>query len=76
MAMTPGDGRFVHVIEIAFELARTGDFKDFASLEREVIAESLEEGLPWIERPGIRRELQTICESKHQADRWHSHTAA
>ena len=76
MAMTPSDGRFAHVIEIAFELARTGDFKDFASLEREVIAEGLEEGLPWIERPGIRRELQTICESQHQADGWHSHTAA
>jgi hypothetical protein len=74
--MTPSDGRFAHVIEIAFELARTGDFKDFASLEREVIAEGLEEGLSWIERPGIQRELQSICESKRRVEGWHSHSAA
>jgi hypothetical protein len=76
--MTPNDGRdgrFAHVVEIAFELARTGDFEDVASLEREVIAEGLED-LQWIERPGIRRELQSICESRRRVEGWHSHTAA
>ena len=32
------DGRFAHVVSIAYELARTGYFEDFASLQREVIA--------------------------------------
>jgi hypothetical protein len=73
--MTSSDGRVAHVIEIAFELARTGDFKDFASLEREVIAEGLQEGLSWIERPGIRRELEIICEAKPKTGGWHSHVA-
>jgi hypothetical protein len=68
--MPQDDGRFAHVVQIAYELARTGDFEDFDSIEREVIAE----GVHWIERPGVRRELSEICESRRQAPAWHVHT--
>ena len=73
--MTQDDGRFAHVVQIAYELARTGIFEDFASIEREVIAEGLEEGVHWLERPGIQRELTEICESTRQTPSWHHYTA-
>jgi hypothetical protein len=57
--MPQDDGRFAHVVQIAYELARTGDFKDFNSIEREVFAE----GVHWIERPAVRRALDEICDS-------------
>jgi hypothetical protein len=63
--MAPEDGRLAHVVQIAFELARTGDFEDFASLEREVIAEGFEEGVCWLERPGIRQALSEACTASH-----------
>jgi hypothetical protein len=59
--MPQDGGRFAHVVQIAYELARTGDFEDFDAIEREIIEEGFAEGVHWIERPGIRRELSKIC---------------
>ena len=73
--MTQDKGRLAHVVQIAYELARTGDYEDFASIEREVIAEGFAEGVHWIEKPGIRHALDDICESKRRAPGWHTHTA-
>jgi hypothetical protein len=64
--MPQDDGRFAHVVQIAYQLARTGDFEDFASIEKEVIAEGFAEGVHWIERPAVRRALNEICNSKRQ----------
>jgi hypothetical protein len=72
--MPQDDGRFAHVVQIAYELARTGDFEDFDSIEREIIAEGFAEGVHWIERPGVRRELSEICESRRHTPAWHVHT--
>jgi len=73
--MTQDDGRFAHVVQIAYQLARTGEFEDFASIEREVIAEGLQEGVHWLEKPRIQRELTEICESIRQTPSWHHYTA-
>jgi hypothetical protein len=73
--MTQDDGRLAHVVQIAYELARTGDFEDFDSIEREVIAEGLAEGVHWLERPGIRHALREICDAKHRSPAWRVHTA-
>ena len=73
--MIQDDGRLAHVVQIAYELARTGEFKDFASIEQEVIAEGLAEGVHWLERPGIRHALNEICDAKRQTPTWHRHTA-
>jgi hypothetical protein len=59
-AMTPDEGRYAYIVDIAFELARTGNFEDFASIEREVVAEGLAEGILWIERPGIRSAITQL----------------
>jgi hypothetical protein len=71
--MTQDDGRLAHVVQIAYELARTGDFEDFASLEREVIAEGFAEGVHWLEGPGIRRALDEICAARRQTPAWRHH---
>jgi hypothetical protein len=72
--MTLDDGRFAHVVQIAYELAWTGKFADFASLEHEVIEEGFEDGRYWLEKPGIRNALTEICQANRQAERWHTHT--
>jgi hypothetical protein len=72
--LTQDDGRLAHVVQIAFELARTGEYENFASLEREVIEEGFREGVHWLEKPGIRHALTEICDASHQADGWHKHT--
>jgi hypothetical protein len=72
--MPQEDGRFAHVVQIAYELARTGDFADFDSIEREVIAEGFAEGVHWIERAGVRRALNEICDSKRQTPAWRVHS--
>ena len=64
--MVHEDGRLAHVVQIAYELARTGNFRDFESIEREVIAEGFEEGVHWIERPGIKHALTEICDAQHK----------
>lgn len=72
--MTKEDGRFAHVVQIAYELARTGQFEDFASLEREVIQEGFEEGAHWLEKPGIRHALTEICDASRERETWHKHS--
>jgi hypothetical protein len=72
--MTQDDGRFAHVVQIAYELAPTGQFKNFASLEREVIDEGCKEGVHWLEKPGIRQALTEICDARRQAEGWHKHS--
>jgi hypothetical protein len=75
-AMNPEEGRYAYIVDIAFELARTGNFEDFDSVEREVVAEGLGEGVIWIERPGIRSAITQLCNASHRVDRWREHTAA
>jgi hypothetical protein len=72
--MPQDDGRFAHVVQIAYELAKTGDFEDFASIEKELIAEGFAEGVHWIERPGVRRALSEICVARRPTAAWHVHT--
>jgi hypothetical protein len=72
--MPQDDGRFAHVVQIAYQLARTGDFEDFASIEKEVIAEGFAEGVHWIERPAVRRALNEICIAGRPTPALHVHT--
>jgi hypothetical protein len=72
--MPQDDGRFAHVVQIAYELARTGDFEDFASIEKEVIAEGFAEGVHWIERPTVRRALNEICTASRPTPALHLRT--
>jgi hypothetical protein len=73
--MIEDNGRFARIVEIACELARTGDYADIASIEREVAVDGFVEGAHWSERPAIRHALDKICDAKRQTPAWHQHTA-
>ena len=74
--MTQNDERSAQVVEIAYELARTGRFEDFSSLKREIVAEGFAEAVHRLETPAIRHSLDEICEAGRRAEGWHRHTAA
>jgi hypothetical protein len=45
----------------AYELARSGQYADFASIEQAIIDEGYDEIVPWLERPGVIEALDQIC---------------
>jgi hypothetical protein len=72
--MPRDDGRFAHVVQIAYQMARTGDFEDFTSFEKKVIAEGFVEGVHWSERPAVRRAPNEICIARRPTPALHVHT--
>jgi hypothetical protein len=73
--MTKDDERLAHVVHIACELVRMGDFESIATIEREVLVEDFVEGAHWTERASIRNALDKISFAKRQTPEWHQHTA-
>ncbi len=53
-----------HVARRAYDLADSGRYPDFASIQEAIIDEGYAEGVPWLERGGIIEALQTICDSR------------
>jgi hypothetical protein len=51
----------------AYELARTGEFKDFVAIEQAIVDEGYGEWAPWFEREGVMSALQAICETSRDA---------
>jgi hypothetical protein len=59
--MTEPDNRLKYVGQRAYELARSGRFADFASIQQAIIDEGYDETVPWLERPGVMEALDQIC---------------
>lgn len=58
-----------HVARRAYELAYSGQYADFVSIQEAIMDEGYAEGVPWLERDGIIEALQTICDkSRPQLD--------
>jgi hypothetical protein len=53
--------RLAYVGQRAYELARSGDHADFASIEQAIMDEGYDESVPWLERPGVIEALNEIC---------------
>jgi hypothetical protein len=53
--------RLAYVGHRAYELARSGRYADFASIEQAIIDEGYDETVPWLERPGVIEALDQIC---------------
>jgi hypothetical protein len=51
----------------AYELARTGQFRDFASIEQAIVDEGYGEWVPWLEHEGVISAIEEICESSREA---------
>jgi hypothetical protein len=59
--MTTYDERLACVGQRAYELARSGEHEDFASIEQAIMDEGYDESVPWLERPGVIEALNQIC---------------
>ena len=59
--MTTYDKRLAYVGQRAYELARSGEHEDFASIEQAIMDEGYDESVPWLERPGVIEALNQIC---------------
>jgi hypothetical protein len=53
--------RLAYVGRRAYELALSGKYPDFASIEQAIIDEGFDETVPWLERPGVIEALDQIC---------------
>ena len=65
------------VVKLAYELASTGKFEDYAAVERELVALGYGNETPSLERPGIRVVLDEACAAGRERDVpvWRQHTA-
>jgi hypothetical protein len=59
--------RLIYVGQRAYELARSGEHEDFASIERAIMDEGYDESVPWLERPGVIDALNEICFASRQS---------
>ena len=50
-----------YVARRAYELASTGRYPDFVSIEEAIIAEGYAESVPWLEMPGVIASISEIC---------------
>jgi hypothetical protein len=50
------------VAQRAYELARSGEHRDFVSIQEAIMREGFAEAVPWLEREGVMASLQAICD--------------
>jgi hypothetical protein len=60
-AMSGHEDRITYVARRAFDLARSGEYQDFVSIQEAIVDESFGEVVPWLERPGVTESLAEIC---------------
>jgi hypothetical protein len=58
--------RLIYVAQRAYELARSGDYSDLASVEKAIVAEGFADGVAWLERPDVKDSLQVICRNSRE----------
>ncbi len=59
--------RVTRVVKLAYELAQTGVFEDFAAIERELISLGYADEARSLEKPSIRDTLSEICANRPRA---------
>jgi hypothetical protein len=60
--MSINQQRLAYVGRRAYELARSGNFEDFASIQMALMAEGYADCVAWLERPGVMAALTGICD--------------
>jgi hypothetical protein len=71
-------GHAPRVVRLAYELAQTGKFDDYAAIERELVAAGDKNDVASLDRPGLRGALNEVCATgrERDADAWRRHTSA
>jgi len=59
--MQAPEARLAYVGHRAYELARSGDYEDFASIQQAIIDEGYDDSVPWLEWPGVIEAIDQIC---------------
>jgi hypothetical protein len=54
--------RLAYVGRRAYELARSGNHEDFASIQMALMAEGYADSVAWLELPGVMAALTEICD--------------
>jgi hypothetical protein len=70
--MAGHEDRIIYVARRAFDLARSGEYRDFVSIQEAIMDEGFGESVPWLERPGVMESLAEIC----VISRWAKEAAA
>jgi hypothetical protein len=60
--MSLNQQRLAYVGRRAYELARSGNYEDFASIQSALMAEGYADSVPWLELPGVMAALKEICQ--------------
>jgi len=55
--------RRAYVNKRAYELAQTGNYKDYLGIENALIQEGYPEARDWLDRDSIRDDLKAICDN-------------
>jgi hypothetical protein len=53
--------RLIYVAQRAYELAGSGEYSDFASVEEAIVSEGFADGIAWLEKSHVKDALQVIC---------------
>jgi hypothetical protein len=59
--MEETERRLAYVGRRAYQLAQSGQYADFASIQQAILDEGYDETVPWLERPGVMEALDQIC---------------
>jgi hypothetical protein len=59
--MAGHEDRMRYVARRAFDLASSGKYPDFVSIQETIVDEGFGEVVPWLERPGVMESLAEIC---------------
>ena len=62
VAMSVDHQRLAYVGRRAYELARSGNCKDFASIQMALMGEGYADSVAWLELPGVMAALSEICD--------------
>jgi hypothetical protein len=55
------EDRLTYAARRAYDLARSGSYQDFVSIQEAIMDEGFAETVPWLERPGVIEVLTEIC---------------
>ena len=61
------DERLAYAARRAYDLASSGAYQDFCSIQEAIVEEGFAETVPWLERPGVMEALTEICVLSRQA---------
>ena len=67
--MEHSEDRMALVLRWAYALAATGRYADYLKVRKAVVAEGFPEAVEWLDRPGVREAISTICDTSRRKEK-------